>query len=65
MVIVIEYNFDVIKVVDYIIDLGLEGGDKGGEVVVCGSLEEVVMCERLYIGMFLKEILKDRIYVKK
>jgi len=64
-VIVIEHNLDVIKVADYIIDLGPEGGDKGGEVVVCGSPEEVAMCERSYTGMFLKEILKDRIYAKK
>lgn len=63
-VIVIEHNLDVIKVADYIIDLGPEGGDKGGEVVVCGSPEEVAMCERSYTGMFLKEILKDRIYAK-
>uniref|UniRef100_A0A7C5V4F7 UvrABC system protein A n=1 Tax=Caldicellulosiruptor owensensis TaxID=55205 RepID=A0A7C5V4F7_9FIRM len=64
-VIVIEHNLDVIKVADYIIDLGPEGGDKGGEVVVYGSPEEVAMCERSYTGMFLKEILKDRIYAKK
>lgn len=64
-VIVIEHNLDVIKIADYIIDLGPEGGDKGGEVVVCGSPEEVAMCERSYTGMFLKEILKDRIYAKK
>ncbi|WPX07585.1 excinuclease ABC subunit UvrA [Anaerocellum danielii] len=64
-VIVIEHNLDVIKVADYIIDLGPEGGDKGGEVVVCGSPEEVAMCESSYTGMFLKEILKDRIYAKK
>jgi len=64
-VIVIEHNLDVIKVADYIIDLGPEGGDRGGEVVVAGSPEEVAMCERSYTGMFLKEILKDRIWVKK
>ncbi|BCS81122.1 excinuclease ABC subunit UvrA [Anaerocellum diazotrophicum] len=64
-VIVIEHNLDVIKVADYIIDLGPEGGDKGGEIVVFGSPEEVAMCERSYTGMFLKEILKERIYAKK
>jgi len=64
-VIVIEHNLDVIKVADYIIDLGPEGGDRGGEVVIAGSPEEVAMCERSYTGMFLKEILKDRIYAKK
>lgn len=64
-VIVIEHNMDVIKVADYIIDLGPEGGDRGGEVVVAGSPEEVAMCEKSYTGMFLREILKDRIFAKK
>ena len=57
-VVVIEHNLDVIKTADYIIDLGPEGGDKGGEVVVCGTPEEVVQCERSYTGRYLKKMLK-------
>lgn len=56
-VIVIEHNLDVIKVSDYIIDLGPEGGDKGGEIVVCGSPEEVAACEKSYTGEYLKKII--------
>ncbi|MBC8569648.1 excinuclease ABC subunit UvrA [Zongyangia hominis] len=57
-VVVIEHNLDVIKTADYIIDLGPEGGDRGGEVVVCGTPEEVVRCENSYTGQYLKKILK-------
>ena len=57
-VVVIEHNLDVIKTADYIIDLGPEGGDKGGEVVVCGTPEEVIQCERSYTGRYLKKMLK-------
>ena len=57
-VIVIEHNLDIIKVADYIIDLGPEGGDKGGEIVVCGTPEEVVKCNGSYTGMYLKKYLK-------
>ena len=56
-VIVIEHNLDVIKVADQIIDLGPEGGDGGGQVIVTGSPEEVAQCERSYTGQFLKKIL--------
>lgn len=42
MVVIIEYNFDVIKMVDYIIDLGLEGGEGGGIIIVIGIFEEIV-----------------------
>ena len=56
-VLVIEHNLDVIKCADYIIDLGPEGGDKGGEVVVSGSPEEVAACPSSYTGQFLKDIL--------
>ena len=56
-VIVIEHNLDVIKTADYIVDLGPEGGDKGGTVVVVGSPEEVAACENSYTGQFLKKIL--------
>lgn len=56
-VIVIEHNLDVIKIADYVIDLGPEGGNRGGEVVACGSPEEVAKVERSYTGAFLKKIL--------
>ena len=57
-VIVIEHNLDVIKVADYIIDLGPEGGDMGGTVVATGTPEEVSKCESSYTGQFLKQYLK-------
>jgi excinuclease ABC subunit A len=57
-VLVIEHNPDVIKVADYIIDLGPEGGDEGGEVVACGPPEEVAENQRSYTGQILKEVLK-------
>ncbi len=53
-VLVIEHNLDVIKVADHIIDLGPEGGDKGGKIVVCGTPEQVVKCKSSYTGQFLK-----------
>lgn len=56
-VIVIEHNLDVIKIADWVIDLGKEGGDGGGEVVVTGSPETVAACEDSYTGKFLKKIL--------
>ncbi len=56
-VIVIEHNMDVIKNADFIIDLGPEGGDKGGEIVACGTPEEVAECGRSHTGLFLKEVL--------
>ncbi len=56
-VIVIEHNLDVIKFSDYVIDLGPEGGDHGGEVVACGSPEDVARNRRSHTGYFLKEIL--------
>ena len=57
-VIVIEHNLDVIKVADYIIDLGPEGGDGGGEVIFTGTPEEIVKENRSYTGKFLKPYLK-------
>ena len=57
-VIVIEHNLDVIKVADYIIDLGPEGGDGGGQVVATGTPESVAKVEESYTGQFLKMILK-------
>ena len=56
-VLVIEHNLDVIKTADYIVDLGPEGGDKGGTVVVSGTPERVVECEKSYTGKFLKKLL--------
>ena len=56
-VIVIEHNTDVIKVADYIIDMGPEGGEKGGEVVATGTPEEVAQNKKSYTGTFLKQIL--------
>ena len=56
-VIVIEHNLDVIKVSDYIIDLGPEGGDKGGEVIATGTPEEIIKVKKSYTGEFLKKYL--------
>ena len=56
-VIVIEHNLDIIKVADYIIDIGPEGGDNGGTVVATGTPEEVAKCENSYTGKYLKEVL--------
>lgn len=55
-VVVIEHNLDMIKVADHIIDMGPEGGDNGGTVIVEGTPEEVAKCERSYTGQFLKKI---------
>ena len=57
-VVVIEHNLDVIKVADYIIDLGPEGGDGGGEVIFAGTPEECAMCERSYTGQYLRPLLE-------
>lgn len=56
-VLVIEHNLDVIKCADYIIDLGPEGGDKGGTVVACGTPEEIAGCEKSYTGRYLAPML--------
>lgn len=56
-VLVIEHNLDVIKCADWIIDLGPEGGDKGGTVVATGTPEDVSKVEKSYTGQFLKKIL--------
>jgi len=58
-VIVIEHNLDVIKVADWIIDMGPEGGDGGGEVIFEGTPEECVQCSRSYTGQFLKPLLEN------
>jgi excinuclease ABC subunit A len=56
-VIVIEHNLEVIKSADYVIDLGPEGGDKGGELVAAASPEELIKNKRSYTGQFLKKAL--------
>jgi len=56
-VIIIEHNLDMIKVADYIIDLGPEGGDAGGTIVVAGTPEKVAACQESYTGQFLKKVL--------
>ena len=58
-VIVIEHNLDVIKSADYIIDLGPEGGDMGGDIVCTGTPEEVAKCEKSYTGKYLKKYLNN------
>lgn len=57
-VVVIEHNLDVIKTADYIIDLGPEGGDRGGQIVTTGTPEEVAECPYSYTGRYLKEVLQ-------
>ncbi len=59
-VILIEHNLDVIKTADYIIDLGPEGGNRGGEIVAQGTPEEVAKCKQSYTGMYLKDALKKK-----
>jgi excinuclease ABC subunit A len=56
-VVVIEHNLDVIKTADYIIDMGPEGGDRGGTVVAYGTPEKVAACEQSYTGYYMKQIL--------
>ena len=56
-VVVIEHNLDVIKTADHIIDLGPEGGDGGGNIVVTGTPEEVARCAASYTGQYLKRML--------
>ena len=52
-VVVIEHNLDVIKSADWVIDLGPDGGEAGGEVVACGSPDQIADCERSITGRFL------------
>ena len=59
-VVVIEHNLDVIKTADYIIDLGPEGGDKGGTVVATGRPEDIVKVPESYTGKFLKPLLEEK-----
>jgi len=57
-VILIEHNMDVIKSADYLIDLGPEGGEKGGYIVAKGTPEQVSKVKESYTGKYLKEVLK-------
>lgn len=58
-IVIIEHNLDVIKSADWIIDLGPEGGSKGGKIIAQGTPEEVAKCVESYTGQFLKPILED------
>lgn len=58
-IIIIEHNLDVIKTADWLIDLGPEGGNKGGQVIATGTPEEVASCEMSYTGKFLNLVLKN------
>ena len=64
-VVIIEHNLDVAKVADYIIDLGPEGGDKGGEVVAEGTPEEICQVSRSYTGQYLKPVIDRTIEIMK
>ena len=57
-VLVIEHNLDVIKTADYLIDLGPEGGDAGGEILCTGTPEQIAKCERSFTGQYLKKVLE-------
>lgn len=59
-IVIIEHNLDVIKTADWIIDLGPEGGNKGGKIVACGTPESIAACETSYTGRFLKVILDKK-----
>ena len=58
-VLVIEHNLDVIKRADHLIDLGPEGGERGGKVVVAGTPEKVAKTEKSYTGKYLAELLGE------
>jgi excinuclease ABC subunit A len=59
-VLVVEHNLDVIKNADWIIDLGPEGGEKGGRIVCQGPPEKIAQCEKSYTGQFLKKVIKGK-----
>jgi excinuclease ABC subunit A len=64
-VVVIEHNMDVIKTADWIVDLGPEGGARGGEIVAAGTPEEVAQVERSHTGRFLRQVLPARDYLHR
>ena len=59
-VVVIEHNLDVIKTADYIIDMGPEGGDRGGTVIAKGTPEEIVKVKKSYTGQYVKKYLEEK-----
>ncbi len=61
-VIVIEHNLDIIKCADHIIDLGPEGGEKGGNILVTGTPEEVIRCEQSHTARYLREELHHKAF---
>jgi excinuclease ABC subunit A len=64
-VVVIEHNLEVIKTADWIIDLGPEGGDGGGEIVAAGTPEDVARTKGSYTGQYLKDLLGRRAVARK
>jgi excinuclease ABC subunit A len=64
-IVVIEHNLDVIKTADWIIDLGPEGGEKGGKIIASGTPEEVSNTKESYTGEYLKKILTKRSQMEK
>ena len=56
-IVIIEHNLDVIKTADWVIDLGPEGGSKGGQIIAYGTPEELALCEKSYTGQFLRPLL--------
>ncbi|MCA9875487.1 MAG: hypothetical protein KC441_17575, partial [Anaerolineales bacterium] len=60
-VLIIEHNLDIIKVADHLIDMGPEGGDRGGEIVAEGTPEQVTQVERSYTGAFLRPYLNGQV----
>jgi len=56
-VVVIEHNLDVIKNADWIIDMGPEGGQKGGHVVAQGTVADIIACKKSYTGQYLKKVM--------
>ena len=60
-VVVIEHNLDVIKTADYIVDMGPDGGTKGGNIIAEGKPEDIIRISASYTGQFLKKILKNDI----
>lgn len=64
-VVIIEHNLDVIKTADYIIDIGPDGGDRGGTVVACGTPEDIAMVEKSYTGKYIKRMLDSAVEDRK
>jgi len=64
-VMIIEHNLDIVKVADYIIDLGPEGGDRGGQLIACGTPEEICEAAESYTGDFLRKYLQENHYKER